>query len=74
RKGSSTVPVLFDGIVRKGQSFRVVGRRFWARFGSLANLDVSINGQPVHPALNGTLDTIITASGIRAATAKTGSG
>jgi hypothetical protein len=64
--------VLFDGIVPAGQSVRVVGRHLWARFGSLGNFDVTINGRAVHPSLNGTVDTIITASAIEPAPAPTG--
>jgi hypothetical protein len=72
RLGSSTGRVLFDGIVPAGQSVRVVGRHLWARFGSLGNFDVTINGRAVHPSLNGTVDTIITASAIEPAPAPTG--
>jgi hypothetical protein len=66
REGSSTGPVLFDGIVRMGESIRISGRRrLWARFGSLGNFDLTINGRAVQPAVNGTVDTVITGSTIR---------
>ena len=74
RADSSTGRVLFDGIVPKGQSIHLVGRRLWARFGSLGNFDLTINGRPVHPALNGTVDTVITASAVRPAPVQTKSG
>jgi hypothetical protein len=70
RAGSSTGRVLFDGVVPVGQSIRAVGRgRLWARFGSLGNFDVTVNGRAVHPAFNGTVDTVITAAAIRRAPA-----
>ncbi|HEY7421826.1 MAG TPA: DUF4115 domain-containing protein [Gaiellaceae bacterium] len=72
RLGSSTGRVLFDGVVPEGQSVRVAGRRLWARFGSLGNFDVTVNGRAVHPTLNGTVDTVITASAIEPAPAQTG--
>jgi hypothetical protein len=73
RKGSSTGPVLFDGIVLTGQSIRVLGRpRLWARFGSLGNFDLTINGRPVRPTFNGTVDTVITASAIKPASTSAG--
>ena len=75
RAGSSTGRVLFDGIVPAGQSIRAVGRnRLWARFGSLGNFDLTINGRVVHPAFSGTVDTVITASAIRPAPNQTQSG
>lgn len=72
RAGSSTGRVLFDGVVSEGRSIRVAGRRLWARFGSLGNFDLTINGRPVHPALNGTVDTVITAAAIRPVSTQTG--
>ena len=73
RKDSSTGPVLFDAVVPAGQSVHVSGRgRLWARFGSLGNFDLTINGRPVRPAFNGTVDTVITPSTIRPAPAQTG--
>lgn len=63
RAGSATGRVLFDGVVRQGTSISVRGRSLWARFGAIGNFDVSIDGRTVHPALNGTVDTVITGSG-----------
>lgn len=74
RRESSTGRVLFDGIVQKGKSIRVAGHRFWARFGALGNFDLTVNGRPVHPAFNGTVDTLITASAIRLAPTQSQSG
>jgi Domain of unknown function (DUF4115) len=71
RAGSSTGRVLFQSLVRTGQSFRVRGSRLWARFGSLGNIDLSINGRAIHPALNGTVDAVITASGLQVAPPQT---
>ena len=72
RAGSSTGRVLFDGVVTEGQAIRVVGRRLWARFGSLGNFDLTINGRAVRPAFDGTVDTVITGSAIRPASTQTG--
>ena len=73
RRGSATGPVLFDAVVPIGESVRVSGRgRLWARFGSLGNFDLAINGRPVRPAFNGTVDTVITPSAIRPAPTQTG--
>lgn len=74
RKGSFTGRVLYDGVVLEGQSVRLVGRRFWARFGALGNFDLTIDGRPVHPAFNGTVDTVITASAIRQVPAQSRTG
>ena len=74
RQGSAAGRVLFDGVVSEGKSIRVVGRRFWARFGALGNFDVTINGRPVQPAFDGTVDALITASAIRQVTSQSQSG
>jgi hypothetical protein len=67
RTGGSTGRVLFNGVVPEGQSVHIVGRRLWARFGSLGNFDVTIDGRAVHPTLDGTVDTVITAAAIEPA-------
>jgi Domain of unknown function (DUF4115) len=72
RKGGPTGSVVFAGVVVEGKSIQVVGRHFWARFGSLGNLDLTIDGRPVHPAFSGTVDAVIAGSTIRPA--KTASG
>jgi Domain of unknown function (DUF4115) len=74
RRGSSTGRVLFAGVVSEGKSIRVVGRRFWARFGAIGNFDLTVNGRPVHPTFNGTVDALITAAAIRQAQTETRSG
>lgn len=72
RAGGATGRVLFTGVVPEGHSIRVAGRRLWARFGSLGNFDLTVNGRPVHPTFDGTVDTVITPSAIRPAPAQTG--
>jgi hypothetical protein len=72
RADNSRGRVLFEGIVTEGRSIRAVGpARLWARFGSLGNFDLAINGRAVHPAFNGTVDTVITPSAIRLASTQT---
>lgn len=72
RYGSATGRILFEGVVPEGQSIRVTGRRLWARFGSLGNFDLRINGRIVHPAFNGTVDAVLTASAIQRAPTQSG--
>jgi RodZ C-terminal domain len=73
--GGAAGRVLFEGIIRQGKSIRVSrDHHLWASFGSLAIFDVSFNGRAIHPALNGTLDTVVTPSGIRAASTQAPSG
>jgi|GEM_PF-2552761 len=64
RTGSATGRVLYSGILRQGDTTRGSGRRLWVRFGSAANLDLQLNGKPIH-GVTGTLDAAVTPSGLQ---------
>jgi hypothetical protein len=64
RTGSKTGRVLYSGILRDGETTRASGRRLWVRFGSAANLDLVLNGKPIH-GVTGTLDATVTPSGLQ---------
>ncbi|HEX7083272.1 MAG TPA: DUF4115 domain-containing protein [Gaiellaceae bacterium] len=57
-------PVLYEGVLRQGQTARVRGTRLWARFGAIGNLDLFVNGKAVRAAHSGTLDAVVTAAGL----------
>ena len=57
--------MLYSGILRQGASDRETGRTLWVRFGSLGNLDLTLNGKPVHTTSSGTVDAVVTPSGLR---------
>lgn len=67
RTGSSTGRVLYSGILRQGASDRETGRALWVRFGSVGNLDLTLNGRPVHTTSSGTVDAVVTPDGMHAA-------
>ncbi len=67
RTGGPQGRVLYEGTIQQGQSARFTGRRLWARFGSFANLDLSVNGHAIHSGLTGTLDAFLSPGGIRVA-------
>jgi hypothetical protein len=64
RIGTATGRVLYSGILRQGETTRASGRTLWVRFGSAANLDLALNGKPIH-GVTGTLDATITPSGLQ---------
>ena len=65
RVGTSTGRVLYSGILRQGAADRETGRVLWVRFGSVGNLDLTLNGKPVHTTSSGTVDAVVTAGGLR---------
>jgi hypothetical protein len=65
RSATSTGRVLYSGILRQGTSDRETGRTLWVRFGSVGNVDLSLNGEPVHTASSGTVETLVTPEGLR---------
>ena len=66
RAGSASGRVLYQGLLRQGQSASVRGHRLWARFGAIGNLDMFLNGRPVAASHTGTVDAIVTTSGLSA--------
>ena len=65
RLGSSTGRLLQVGTMNKGSSSTVQGPRLWVRFGNVGNLDLLVNGKPVHPSHLGTITVIVTPSGLK---------
>ncbi len=65
RLGSSTGRLLQVGTMNKGSSSTVQGSRLWVRFGNVGNLDLLVNGKPVHPSHLGTITVIVTPSGLK---------
>ncbi len=64
RLGSATGRVLQAGTMNKGSSSSVEGSRLWVQFGNVGNLDLLVNGKPVHPSHLGTITVIATPSGL----------
>ena len=65
RAQDSAGRVLYTGIIRRGSTVNVSGTRLWVRFGSVGNLDLTLNGKPVRPAHSGTVDAVVTPSGLQ---------
>jgi hypothetical protein len=65
RVGTSTGRVLYSGILHSGTSDRETGRTLWVRFGSVGNVDLTLNGKPVQTASSGTVETLVTPDGLR---------
>jgi hypothetical protein len=65
RAHDSAGRVLYTGIIRRGSTVNVSGTRLWVRFGSVGNLDLTLNGKPARPAHSGTVDAVVTPSGFQ---------
>jgi hypothetical protein len=63
--GTATGRTLYRGILRQGGTARASAGAVWARFGSLGNLDLAVNGKPLHTDLNGTVDITIGPGGLQ---------
>jgi hypothetical protein len=46
RDGSSTGPVLYEGLLQQGASTRLKAERLWLSLGAAANVDLVIDGKP----------------------------
>jgi Domain of unknown function (DUF4115) len=46
RDGSSTGPVLYQGLLQQGSSRRLKAKRLWLSLGAAANVDLVIDGKP----------------------------
>jgi hypothetical protein len=64
RAGTSSGPVLYSGIMNKGQTVSVRGRVLWVSFGAAANLDARLNGSALELG-TGTYDATIGRRGLR---------
>jgi hypothetical protein len=66
--GSQTGPLLYRGTLTPGRRLRLDAReRIWVRLGAASNLSLTVNGRPPPIELEGTLDVLVTAQGIRPA-------
>lgn len=64
RARSASGRVLYQGLLRQGKSASVSGRLLWARFGAIGNLDMFLNGRRVTASHTGTVDAVVTGSGL----------
>jgi hypothetical protein len=68
RSGSQTGPLLFRGTLTLGRTLRLAAEeRIWVRLGAASNLSLAVNGRSAPVELQGTLDVLVTAKGIRPA-------
>jgi hypothetical protein len=63
--GTATGRTLYRGTLHQGDTARARAATVWARFGSLGNLDLVVNGKPLHTGLNGTVDITIGPGGLQ---------
>ena len=64
RAGSANGRTLFEGVLARGASLRFSGARVWLRAGAAGNVDVAVNGTALQNFPQGTVDVVLTASGI----------
>lgn len=64
RENTADGALLYSGIVQQGTSLTVAADRIWVRFGSVGNLDLRLNGTPVRPTHSGTIDAVVTRTGL----------
>jgi hypothetical protein len=64
-EGTATGRTLYRGTLHQGATARARAKTVWARFGSLGNLDLVVNGKPLHTNLNGTVDITIGPGGLQ---------
>jgi hypothetical protein len=58
RSGSSSGPVLYEGLLETGRTVRLQSKRVWLSLGAAANVDVLIDGK--HEALpQGTIEVLV---------------
>jgi hypothetical protein len=57
--------VLFAGVLAQGRTVDFRRLRLWVRLGAASNLDVTVNGARPAAGLYGTVDSLVTASGLR---------
>jgi len=64
RRGSAAGTVLYTGVLVRGRSLRLTGRRLWLRFAVGDHLDVTVNGQPVEDLPHLAADARVTRRGL----------
>lgn len=65
RTGSSRGRIVFAGTLRRGQTLHRRGARLWLELGAASNVDVALDGAPVHTRLYGTAAAVVTGDGVR---------
>ena len=68
RVGDARGRLLYQGVLRTGQSLTLRGRRVWVRFGALSYLDLRLNSEPIRLSHSGTVDALFTRAGAAAPT------
>ena len=69
REDDATGRLLYQGVLKTGQSVTLRARRVWVRFGASSYLDLRLNGKPIRLAHSGTVDAVFTRSGAASPTA-----
>jgi cytoskeleton protein RodZ len=67
RAGSRDGRVLYEGMLRKGDSRRFAGKRLWVRMGAPWNLQARLNGRAVRGLPTDTGNVFVTRAGVRPA-------
>ena len=66
RRGSAEGEVLYEAIMTQNGAVDFSGPRLWLRIGASANLDATLDGEPIELP-DGTVDVIVTRAGARLA-------
>jgi hypothetical protein len=69
REGDANGRLLYQGLLKTGQSRTLRGRRVWVRFGASSYLDLTLNGKPIRLVHSGTVDAVFTRAGAASPTA-----
>lgn len=64
RMGSREGRVLYEGMLREGDSLPVTGKRLWIRIGAPWNLEAKLNGRPVSGLPGDTDNVLVTPAGL----------
>jgi transcriptional regulator with XRE-family HTH domain len=67
RDGSRAGPILYQGILSRGQSLRLARHHFWVRVGAPWNLDARLNGTAIPTLRPDTGDVLVTPTGVQPA-------
>jgi hypothetical protein len=64
RAASATGKVLYAATLHQGETTQAAAPRLFLRLGDAGQVDVSINGHPLRQALSGTVNVILTPTGL----------
>jgi Domain of unknown function (DUF4115) len=67
RSASSKGAVRYVGTLEHGAALQARGARLWVSLGAAGNLDATLNGKRLHRFPTGTIDLIVTGTGVRQA-------